>query len=208
MLIDSGASVNIMDIDTFSKLSPAINLQRTSTKVHAYRNVHSPLVAGKFTTMIETNKRYATGTFHVVEGSTGCLLSYDTASDLGLIILEVDAIEEQKSLSHEQSQRKVKSRDFPLVLNDYQDVFKGSGKLRGVKVKITVYNAVPPVAQSARRVSFYIQKSLTKKLRQLEEQKIIERVPDNVSTPWVSPLIAFPKPQNPQELRVCAVMRK
>ena len=41
MLIDSGASVNIMVMDTFSKLSPAINLQRTSTKIHAYGNTQS-----------------------------------------------------------------------------------------------------------------------------------------------------------------------
>ena len=57
MLIDSGASVNIMDMGTFSKLSPAINLQRSSTKIHAYGNVHSLLVEGKFTTMIETKTR-------------------------------------------------------------------------------------------------------------------------------------------------------
>ena len=63
--------------------------------------------------MIETRKRYATATFYVVQGSSGCLLSYDTASDLGLIILKVDAIKEQKSLSYEQSEMKVKSRDFP-----------------------------------------------------------------------------------------------
>ena len=208
MLIDSGASVNIMDMGTFSKLSPAINLQRTSKKIHAYGNFHSLLVEGKFTAMIETKKRYATATFYVVQGSSGCLLSYDTASDLGLIILKVDAIKEQKSLSHEQSQGKVKSREFPQVVNDYQDVFKGIGKLRGVKVKITVDNTVPPVAQSARRVPFHIRKSLTKKLRELEEQQIIERVPENVSTPWVSPLVVFPKPQNPQELRICVDMRK
>ena len=81
--------VNIMDMGTFSKLSPAINLQRTSTKIHAYGNVHSLLVEGKFTTMIETKERYATATFYVVQGCSGCLLSYDTASDLGLIILKV-----------------------------------------------------------------------------------------------------------------------
>ena len=129
-----------------------------------------------------------------MEGSSGCVLSYDTASDLGLLSLKVDAIKEQKSLSHEQSQRKVKSRDFPQAVNDNQDVFKGIGKLRGVKVKITVDNTVPSVPQSARRVPFLIRKSLTKKLGELEEQQIIERVPKNVSTPWVSHLVVFPKP--------------
>ena len=153
--------------------------------------------------MIETNKIYDTATFYVVQGSNGCLLSYDTANDLGLIISKVDAIKEQNSLSHEQSQRKVKPKEIPQVVNDYQDVFKGTGKLRGVKVKITVDNTVPPVAQSVRRVPFHIRKSLTKKLRELEEQQIIERVPENVSTPWVSRLVVFPKPQNPQELRIC-----
>ena len=57
MLIDSDASANIMEMGTFSKLSPAINLQRTSTKIHAHGNVHSLLVEGKFTTIIETKKR-------------------------------------------------------------------------------------------------------------------------------------------------------
>ena len=90
--------------------------------------------------MIETKKRYTTATFYVVQGSSGCLLSYDTASDLGLIILKVDAIKEQKSLSHEQSQRKVTSREFPQVVNDYKDVFKDIGKLRGVKSRLQLTN--------------------------------------------------------------------
>ena len=145
--------------------------------------------------MVETRRRYATAKFYVIQGSSGCLLSYDTASDLGLIILKVDAIKEQKSLSHEQSQRKEKSRDFPQIVSDYQDVFKGIGKLRGVKVKITVDNTVPPVAQSARRVPFHIRKSLTKKLRELEEQQVIERVP-RMSVPLgLAPWLFFQSPK-------------
>ena len=115
MLIDSGASVNIMDMDTFSKLSPALTLQKSSTKIHAYGNVHSLFVEGKFTAIVETRRRYATATFYVVQGSSGCLLSYDTASDLGLIILKVDVIKVQKSLSHEHSQGETKSRNFRQV---------------------------------------------------------------------------------------------
>ena len=46
MLIDSGASVNIMDMGTFSKLSSAINPQKTYTEIHAYGNVHSLFVEG------------------------------------------------------------------------------------------------------------------------------------------------------------------
>ena len=58
------------------------------------------------------------------------------------------------------------------------------------------------MAQSARRVPFHIRKSFTKKLREPEEQQIIERVPENVDTPWYSPLVVFLKPQNPQELNM------
>ncbi len=159
-------------MDTFNKLSPAVNLQKSSIKIHAYGNIYS--------LPVETRRRYATATFYVLQGSSECLLSYDTASDLGLIILKVEAIKQQKSINHLECQRKTKSRDFPQVLNDYHDVFKGIGKLKGVKVKITVNNSVPSVAQSARRIPFHIRKSLSKKLRELEEQQVIERVPDHV----------------------------
>ncbi len=118
-----------MYTDTFNKLSPAVNLQKSTTKIHAYGNINSLPVEGKFTAMVDTRRRYATTTFYVVQFSSRCLLSYDTASDLGLIILKVDAIKQQKSINHVECLRKTKSGDFPQVVNDYYDVFKGIGKL-------------------------------------------------------------------------------
>jgi len=43
-------------------------------------------------------------------------------------------------------------------------------------------------------------------LEQLEKDDMIEKV--NGPTPWVSPVVIVPKPNNPDEIRLCVDMRK
>ena len=61
-----------------------------------------------------------------------------------------------------------------------------------------------PVAQPLRRTPFHIRKDVEKKLQQLADLDIIEDVEG--PTPWVSLLVAVPKPNG--EVRVCVDMRR
>ena len=46
---------------------------------------------------------------------------------------------------------------------------------------------------------------LEKKLKRLKDLDIIEETQG--ATPWVSPIVAFPKPNNPESIRLCVDMR-
>ena len=68
------------------------------------------------------------------------------------------------------------------------------GKLKDTQIKLHIDENVTPIAQPARRVPFHIRKALDKALDELEDNEIIE--PAIGTTPWVSPLVVFPKPSN------------
>ena len=79
------------------------------------------------------------------------------------------------------------------------------GKYRGEPARIHVVESVKPVAQPHRRVPFHVRKQVEEKLKQLENDDIIERVEG--PTPWVSPIVVVPKPNKPNEIRICVDMR-
>ena len=63
---------------------------------------------------------------------------------------------------------------------------------------------VTSVAQAPRRIPFYIRKAVQAKLDELETLGIIE--PVKGPTPWVSPLVAVPKPNG--DIRICVDMHQ
>ena len=61
------------------------------------------------------------------------------------------------------------------------------------------------MAQPHRRIPFHVREQVEEKLRQLENEDIIECAEG--LTPWVSPIDVVPKPQKPNEIRICVDMR-
>ena len=85
--IDSGATINVIDHGTFSKMQN-IALTRTKTKAFAYDTTSPVEFVGKFDAVIETKKRISVATFYVTKAENcGNLLSLTTAQELGLISL-------------------------------------------------------------------------------------------------------------------------
>ena len=91
------------------------------------------------------------------------------------------------------------------LLRQYDDIFQGVGKLKGYQFQVHVDQDVQPVAQPPRRVPFHICKQVEQELENLEKQGIIE--PVQGPTPWVSPVVAVPKPHKPNEIRLCLDLR-
>ena len=125
----------------------------------------------------------------MVHGNTGSILSYHTARELGLIHITYTI-----------------ERLFPLLLSLYTNtiMFHGIGKIKGHAVKLHIDQSISPVAQPPGRIPFHQRKKVEDELQCLQDLDIIEEVAG--PTPWVSPIVVVPKPENPEKIRICVDM--
>ena len=192
MVIDTGASVDIIDelaFNTLQKNTP-LALQRSTTRIFAYGATKQLPVMGKFNATLDSSTGSTTSQIHVIEGNFGCLLSYKTASALGLIMLKINMVKPEHP-THEQ------------LLNEYAHIFDGIGTLKDFEVKLHIDESVPPVAQPPRRIPFHMRQKVSDALAKLERDGIIEKVSN--ATPWISPLVVIPKKDG--DIRLCVDMR-
>ena len=137
------------------------------------------------------------GTIYVVKGKdSGCLLSLQTAQELGLIQLQLNAL---------QSQNFQRDEGLAKILQRYSSVLNGLGKFKDHQVQLNIDINVPPVSQPQRRIPFHMRQKVKAAVNELESQGIIEKVPDSQPTPWVSAIVAVPKKDG--NVRICVDMR-
>ena len=74
-LIDTGATVDIIDSNTFEKLNKKVSLQKSSTKIYAYGFQTRVPLKGQFQATLESKKRYTVSQIYVIDGAGGNLLS-------------------------------------------------------------------------------------------------------------------------------------
>ena len=192
MIVDTGASVDIVDEATFNKInhSKNVRLQPPTKRLFAYGSKSQLSVLGKFETTVGFKSNQVTSTIHVLPGDSGSLLGYKTATSLGVIDLHVNKVAAETP-EHER------------LTAQYPNLFKGIGNLKGVEIKLHIDKEVPPVVQQARRIPFHLRKQVEKELDHLESLGIIEDVEG--PTPWVSPLVIIPKKNG--DVRLCIDMR-
>ena len=77
--------------------------------------------------------------------------------------------------------------------------------MQDVKTTLHIDPNVPLVVQPERRIPFHLRNKVAAELKRLKENDIIEDATG--PTPWVSPIVAAPKPKNPNEVCVCVDMR-
>ena len=102
----------------------------------------------------------------------------------------------------------VKTTDpYSKLCEEYNDTFEGIGKLRGVQIKLHVDETVQPVQDRHRIIPYHIREKVQEVLDKLEQLDILEEVV-NTPTPWVSLIVAQPKPKKISEFRICVDMRE
>ena len=119
------------------------------------------------------------------------MIGFQTAEDLGLV----------KMANTVQSEETISSN----LLKEYADLFRGIGKMKGVKVDLHVDPAVTTVAQAHRRIPFSVRPKLEAELEKLEADDINKRV--EKPTSWVSPVVITPK-RFSNEIRLNVDMRE
>ena len=151
-------------------------LQPTRTKVFAYGTRHLHLL-DQFTAEVQHNLATTTSTFLVTKENNTCLLTFNTSPVLGLLNININSI----TIDHQ------KSKNHSNLTAAPQSVPR-NGKSQ---VKLEINSTVTRVTQNGRRLPHSMRKKVNEKLKEMEEQDIIEKV-DGV-TPWISPLIPIPK---------------
>ena len=77
------------------------------------------------------------------------------------------------------------------VIEDYNDIFEGTGKLKDFELILHTDKSVLPVVHPSREIPYNLRQKLREKLIELEENDIIEKVEGPMT--WVSPIVIVPK---------------
>ena len=177
-LVDSGATVNVLDAKDFNAICAQSNghvqLKRTNARLFAFGSTQPLSLQVKFDTLIESRKRMANATFYVTKESSGntSLLSYATSADLGLITLPLNSVgstakssrqretdnkermhdsrrpSATRSLTNESVGLATSQKKQAILRAKFPGVFEGIGKLTDHEQKLHIDPSVPPVSQT------------------------------------------------------------
>ena len=212
-MIDSGSSSNIIDESTFKRVqkkSLNIQLQKSKKRLFAFGSPTPLSVLGEFDFALESSSKITAATIIVVKNAQGCLLSGTTSIELGFLHFTVHNVKDQpevqpkKLLQKPKNVTQVPTRLQPFI-QEYDELFHGVGKLTDVQVKLHINSEVKPVVQPTHRIPFAIRDQVDREIKRLKDLDIIEEAQG--ATPWVSPIVAFSKPNNPENTRLCVDMR-
>ena len=161
MLIDTGASINIIDKATYDTITSQPELQETTNNAFTYGSKTPIKISGMFTATITSKFNCIDAEFYVVPGNSGCLLSYDTAKQLKLVTIVNNVT---PSLA-----------ESDKLIAEYPSLFQGIGKLKNFQVKLHIDETVQPVAQPHRRIPFHLRKLLKAELESHQKNDLINK---------------------------------
>ena len=163
--------------------------RKCSRKLFAYGSKEPLEITGSFKAEVSIGMSTEKAELIVVEGQVQNLLGKETAVKLNVRRLGPDLV------------NSISGKD---LREQYKEVFTGLGKLKNFQLQIPIDKSVKPIAQNLRPVPFSLREEIEKKLERLLEMDIIERAEG--PTPWVSPIVAAPKPNG--DIRLCVDMRQ
>ena len=164
VLIDTGASINLIDSKTYHQLKPRPSLNKDENPVHPYAG--SPLdILGTFKAEIMGNEKRASGIIHVANKGRGNLLGYEMAVKLGYV-QEIKGINEIITPMQDQ---------YTKLCEEYDDRFNGIGKLKDVEIKLHIDDSYRPVQNRNRRIPYHIREKVQDELERLKTLDVILR---------------------------------
>ena len=194
VLIDSGASVNCMDKNTFKSVkTESTKLEKSNAKIYPFASKIPLKLLGVSSLNVVVNGKLHKLIFHIIDGQCKAIIGYKCSVDLGTLKMCVNSMKAQKS-----------NGDVDSILYEYKDRFEGLGKLKDFQLKLHIDRNVQPLAQPARKMPFKMREQVKNKLDELLKQDIIEKIEGPTS--WLSPLVVVPKPNH--DIRICVDMRQ
>ena len=195
MKIDTGASVNILDELTFSRLRLKGKLQPYTNSLYAY-NQESPLpTLGTFKATLKYKDYSILTDLIIIKGNSGNLIGYDTCIALKLIQV-VDDIQDE----HNDNNTREK------WLEKYPKVFKNEiGKLKNFQLKLHIDTTFKPIQAKPRIKPIQIEEAVEKEIQKMLKDDIIEKV-GNKPTEWLNETVQVMK-KGTNNLRLCVDMK-
>ncbi len=174
MLVDCGASSNVIDENTWEKLkSERIKcnsyIPDTENFFFSYSSDQPLPVMGAFKCDVRIGSQMVHAEFFVIKGTGEPLLGRETSMKPGVLKIGTDIAAVTDLKQSLQSQ--------------YPEVFQGVGMLKTKQICLYIDQTVQPVAQPLRRIPFNLRGPVEEKIKELLEIDIIEEV--NGPTPWV-----------------------
>ena len=193
-MVDSGASVNIMDAKTYRSIPNAAPRKPTTIRIYPYgTNQELPLLGD-----IVKSKRHARETTFL-----RCKSRQDASTELRHS--SRTRTNQADPINHHHCAHNYKDLDEWDFNQDYPELFTGIGKLASQQVERHIDKTLQPVAQRQRHIPFHLKQQVVKALLDLKSKDVIEKVEG--PTPWVFPIVPVPEPHSPEQVRVCVDMR-
>ena len=171
-------------------------LKQTSVKLYGEDNPAQIPIAGSFFGMISIYSVRANGPDQVLgtqSTKAGCLLSREISTRLGMLHVAAFTTTDHSPVHGE----------YQYLLQKFPAVFSGKiGKIKDYQLELNIDSTVQPVVQNSRPTPLHYRAKVEAKLKQLEDQDIIEQVMGPTS--WVSPLVIVDKPNG--DIRLCVNM--
>ena len=199
---DTAATVCVMNMHTYyNKFSDCMLNKANPIELYGGTKVY-PL--GQFNCTIRSKGKVSHKPMFVLEGNC-CLLSIEASVELGLIEIADHVI--NSIVSPEIKSKAIGeklSKQFPKLSQGIGKITEPSGA--PVQIKLHIDGSVPPVTKKHARTPFKLRKKVEEKLKELEDNDVIE---GNITgpTPWVSSMVIVGKPKSPDEIRLCINMQ-
>ncbi|KAM7307639.1 uncharacterized protein ISCGN_011275 [Ixodes scapularis] len=158
-VIDTGATVSVVGEDELRNCHLDEKIEKTSVKVFPYRATSPLELLGKVSISMMYKERCSQEDIFVTPGSCAPLLSFTTASNLGLIRITYQVEDSPTGKS---------------IVESFPNLFKGVGKLREQQIHLFADETVPPIAQPHRRIPFSVRALVETELDRLLSEDIIE----------------------------------
>lgn len=141
-------------------------LNNTSTQIFSYGSRTPLQQLGTIELSTEVSDLKCNVLYHVVAGDSGNLMGKQTSTYLGLITVNklVNAVHLGTNIKN--------------IISEYKDRFQGLGLLKDFKLKIHIDPTVQAVAQSVRRMPYTTRERVDKKIKELLDADIIEKLKD------------------------------
>ncbi len=178
-VVDTGSSLNIIDIEEYNKLDERPALNAPICNAYGFNSKKPINFLGRFKTRLEKNGHHTDTEVHVLKyvSSSPNLMSYATASALGLIKI-VSSIE-LDSLKASMKER-------------YPQLFCGEiGCLKNFELKLYEDESVKPCKRYHYKIPYHLQTQVAAHLDKHERDGLIERATGPTS--WISASHVVPK---------------